>query len=268
MHDQGELPRGVAAAWGLQPRRPKGPVPGLSVERIVAAAVAVADAEGLAAVSMGRVAKEVGASTMALYRYVAAKQDLYLLMHDAAAGPPPEEPASGGWRERLEAWAWGLREVAVRRPWTLRIPVESPPLGPNGVAWMEQGLRRLGGTPLDQGERLAVLTVLDAYVRGQVRVMADIAAAAGRPGASGGEPAEENADRTMMGWYTDMLRRVTDAERFPALTALLRSGELEQPAGAPGEVGPQDDAAADFAHGVGLLLDGVERAVARASAGD
>ncbi|WP_016907878.1 TetR/AcrR family transcriptional regulator C-terminal domain-containing protein [Streptomyces xiaopingdaonensis] len=264
MQDQGELPSGVAAAWGLRPRRPKGPVPGLSVERIVAAAVAVADAEGLAAVSMGRVAKEVGASTMALYRYVAAKQDLYLLMHDAAAGPPPEEPASGGWREKLEAWAWGLREVAVRRPWTLRIPVESPPLGPNGVAWMEQGLRRLGGTPLGQGERLAVLTVLDAYVRGQVRVMADIAAAAGRPGESAGQ----GADSSMMGWYTDMLRRVTDAERFPALTALLRSGELEQPAGTPDEAGPQDDAAADFAHGVGLLLDGVERAVARASAED
>jgi hypothetical protein len=66
------LPASIEAAWGLRERPAKGPKPGLSLDRIVEAAVGVAATEGLAAVSMGRVAKELSVSTMSLYRYVAA----------------------------------------------------------------------------------------------------------------------------------------------------------------------------------------------------
>lgn len=96
----GDLPASLEAAWGLRDRPAKGPKPGLSLERIVAAAVGVAASDGLAAVSMGRVAQELGASTMSLYRYVSAKDELYVLMQEAAVGPrnpcPPWRPARAG----------------------------------------------------------------------------------------------------------------------------------------------------------------------------
>src|SRR5262249_13348359 len=96
--DQQALPASVAAAWGIRDRPHKGPKPGLSLERIVAAAVQVADAEGLAAVSMSRVAAELGTAPMSLYRYVAAKDELLALMFDAAYGPSPTGPGDdAGW---------------------------------------------------------------------------------------------------------------------------------------------------------------------------
>ena len=83
------LPAGVRLLWGLD--KPRGGDPSLrfSLDEVVAAAIEVADTEGLAAVSMARVAQQLGSSTMALYRYVASKDDLLLLMSDAAIGPPP-----------------------------------------------------------------------------------------------------------------------------------------------------------------------------------
>src|ERR1044071_8495408 len=80
------LPSAIESAWGLRERPPKGPRPGMSVPAIVDAAVRVADADGLAAVSMSRVAKELGAATMALYRYVGSKDELLMLMVDTGYG--------------------------------------------------------------------------------------------------------------------------------------------------------------------------------------
>ena len=91
-----DLPDTVAVAWGVRGRPHKGPRPGLSLERIVAAAIRLADAEGLAAVSMSRVATALGTAPMSLYRYVAAKDELLALMVDAAYGPPPSGPLPSG----------------------------------------------------------------------------------------------------------------------------------------------------------------------------
>ena len=82
------LPPGIALAWGRAERPRRGPKPGLSLERIVAAGIHLAVTDGLGSVSMGRVAAELGASTMALYRYVPAKDDLLTLMVDTALGAP------------------------------------------------------------------------------------------------------------------------------------------------------------------------------------
>src|SRR5262249_57886402 len=76
------LPGSIEASWGLRERPTKGPKPGLTIPRLVDAGVGIAREEGLAAVSMARVAKALGASTMALYRYVAAKDELLDLMAD------------------------------------------------------------------------------------------------------------------------------------------------------------------------------------------
>src|SRR4029453_11068455 len=91
MESQGAtgLPASIEATWGVRTRPSKGPRPALSLERIVAAAARVAAADGLQGVSMSRVAADLGVSTMSLYRYVGAKDELLVLMADLAFEPPP-----------------------------------------------------------------------------------------------------------------------------------------------------------------------------------
>ncbi|MEE4493970.1 TetR/AcrR family transcriptional regulator [Streptomyces sp. BE230] len=211
------LPASIEAAWGLRARPVKGPKPGLSLERIVGAAVAVAASEGLGGVSMGRVAKDLGASTMSLYRYVAAKDELYVLMQEAAMGPPPPLPVpegEAGWREALSCWAWAQRRVFHANLWMLRIPVAGPPASPNTVAWWEKGLQALGGAGLDVGEEISVIRLVTGYVRNEALVMGDLGAAV----EARGVPVEE-----VMEGYARTLDRLVDPVRHPALSRLLET---------------------------------------------
>ncbi|MEU0370409.1 TetR/AcrR family transcriptional regulator [Streptomyces sp. NPDC006283] len=234
------LPASIEAAWGLRERPGKGPKPGIGVERIVAAAAAVASSEGLAAVSMGRVAKELGVSTMSLYRYVAAKDELYILMQEAAVGLPPAPPPPGtGWREALEAWAWAQREVFHRNLWMLRIPISGPPATPNSVAWWDRGLAALADTGLDEGEKISVILLVGGFVRNEALLMADLGAAI----AASGESAE-----VVMGRYAETLERFADPERYPALAKLLESRVMHEP----------DSADFEFVFGLERLMDGVQ----------
>jgi AcrR family transcriptional regulator len=237
------LPASIEAAWGLRQRPNKGPKRGLSLERIVEAAMKIAAADGLAAVSMGRVAADLGVSTMALYRYVAAKDELLALMVDATAASPPAAPAPGeGWRAGLARWAWAELAVHRRHPWGLRIPVGGPPATPNQVAWLEQGLRCLRDTGLAEGEKLSVILLLTGYVRNWATLEADLAEAA-MASASGAQVA--------MPGYGHLLARLTDPERFPALHAVIDAGVLDQP----------DDQDAEFVFGLERVLDGVDALV-------
>ncbi|MFP3991604.1 TetR/AcrR family transcriptional regulator [Streptomyces sp. E11-3] len=239
------LPESLALAWGLRERPAKGPKPGLSLDGIVAAAVGIAASEGLAAVSMGRVAKELGVSPMSLYRYVAAKDELYVLMQEAAVGRPPEPPPPGsGWRECVARWVRAQREVAHRNLWMLHIPTPGPPLGPNNVAWMEQGLAALADTGLAEDEKLGVLTLIGGFVRSESLLMADLAAAMRARGVT--------PDETMRR-YVRALGALTDPERFPAVTRLLDSGVMQY----------ADEPDAEFEFGLQTLLDGIEALVTR-----
>jgi AcrR family transcriptional regulator len=246
------LPASIEAAWGLRERPSKGPRPGLRLEQIVEAAMRIAAADGLAAVSMGRVAADLGVSTMALYRYVAAKGELLALMVDAAGQPAPAAPAPGeGWRVGLSRWARAELAMYRRHPWVLRIPIGGPPVTPNQVLWLERGLACLRDTGLAEGEKLSVILLLTGFVRNWATLAADLTEAA----ASGaGTPA------TMSG-YGRLLARVTDPERFPALHAVIESGVLD---------GPDDPDGFDteFVFGLERVLDGVEALVrARSPAG-
>ncbi|MFD3531837.1 TetR/AcrR family transcriptional regulator [Streptomyces sp. NPDC058664] len=233
------LPPSIEAAWGLRERPSKGPKPGLTLDRIVDAAVALASAEGLGAVSMGRVAKELGVSTMSLYRYVSAKSELYVLMQEAATGTPPALfPPGADWREALESWAWALREVYHRNLWMLRMPVSGPPATPNLVAWWEKALVALGGTGLDAGAKVSVAMLLGGFVRNDALVMADLAAVI----AAGGASPEEVLSR-----YGRTLRRLADPERYPEVARLLDSGVMDV----------ADEPEAEFRFGLARLLDGV-----------
>jgi AcrR family transcriptional regulator len=239
-----ELPASLAAAWGVRGRPAKGPRPGLSLERIVAAAMHVADTEGLAAVSMGRVAAELGAAPMSLYRYVAAKDDLLALMVDAAYGPPPTGPASSGpagdagWRAGLSRWAWAMRAATQQHPWVLRIPIRGLPSMPNEVAWFEEGLRSLQDTGLEENQKASAILLVSGYVRNAAMIDADVGAAIR---ASGKTPDE------WMSWYARTVTQLADPQRFPALTKFIAAGVFDR-------ADPPDD---EFAFGLDRVLDGL-----------
>jgi AcrR family transcriptional regulator len=227
-----KLPASIAAAWGRAPARGRGPKPGLSLARIVEAAVRVAATEGLAAVSMSRVAAELGSSPMSLYRYVNAKDELLALMFDAALGPPPAPPAQPDWRAGLERWAWAYHDVLRRHPWIVRLPIGAPPVTPNLTAWLEDGLRSLAATPLAEEDKLSVMLLLSGFVRSEATLVADMTAAA--------QP------EIMVPWG-QLLGELTDEDRFPALRAALASGAFDQ----------DDDPDEEFVFGLERILDGI-----------
>jgi AcrR family transcriptional regulator len=240
----------IETAWGLRGQPRKGPRPGLSQSKIVEAAVRVADREGLDAVSMAKVAAELGTAPMSLYRHVASKEELVELMVDAAWGPPPDPPPSGTWRERLAAWAWGTRAAMYRHPWALRVPISGLPAYPNSVAWFEQGLAALEGTALPEARKASVLLLMGGYVRNEATTNTQIAAAVGDHAAAKGL-AFKDAGNDWMRLYRDIIAKVTDPIRFPATTRLLQSGVFDV------ADGPDDE----FIFGLERLLDGVERLV-------
>jgi AcrR family transcriptional regulator len=207
----------------------------LTLARIVEAAVGVADAEGLAAVSMSRVAKELHTGAMSLYRYVDSKDELLALMVDAALGEVP--PTAGGdWRERLERWARATAQALREHPWAVNAPIAGPPLAPHAVAWFEDALAALENTGLTEAEKPSVVLMISGYVTNHVTVMAQVG-----QGFLGGSP-----DAAMRG-YADTLRRLADRERFPALNAVLDAGVFDR-------ADPPDQ---EFAFGLERILDGV-----------
>jgi AcrR family transcriptional regulator len=238
--DDIQLPGSIEAVWGLRERPRKGPKPGLTLERIVEAAVAVAAADGLAAVSMSRVAADLGTSAMSLYRYVAAKDELLALMVDSVLELVPGEPEES-WRAGLSRWAWTYVELLRRHQWALRIPINGPPILPNQVRFLEDGLRALGATGLSDAEKLSVILLISGFVRNAATLEADIAAAQAASGST----------EDVMPAYARILTRLTDAERFPALHQAIASGAFDD----------EDDIGAEFVFGLERVLDGVEALV-------
>jgi AcrR family transcriptional regulator len=137
----------------------------LSREKIAAAALAIADAEGFSSVSMRRIAQEMGVGTMSLYYYVKTKADLIAVMDDALMGEvlAPSVPAS--WREALIVIATRTRDVFLRHPWALSSMLSAPP-GVNAMRHMEQCLQALAATTMTTREKLALLAIIDDFVFG------------------------------------------------------------------------------------------------------
>ena len=234
------VPDSIAAAWGVRERPHKGPKPALSLARIVDAAVRIADTEGLDAVSMGRVAAELGAAPMSLYRHVSAKEGLLRLMVDAAWGDSPGPLAPGeSWRAGLSRWAWAMRASVRRHPWAVRIPISGLPVMPREIAWFEDALACMGGTGLTEARKASVIMLLSGYVRNLAMTEADIAAAVRASGLRMDE---------WMASYPRMLRQLTDPRRFPALAAFIEAGVFDT-ADSP------DD---EFIFGLDRILDGIE----------
>jgi len=137
----------------------------LNLEKIAAAALAIADAEGFASVSMRRIAQEMGVGTMSLYYYVKTKADLVAAMDDALMGEVLAPSLPGNWREALTVIAIRTRDVFLRHPWALSSMLSAPP-GVNAMRHMEQCLQALTGTTMTTREKLALLAIIDDFVFG------------------------------------------------------------------------------------------------------
>ncbi len=245
MQDDGDvgIPASFQAEWGRRVRPTKGPRPGLSLERVVDAAVQLAAFDSLDAVSMSRVASDLGASTMSLYRYVASKDELLELMIDAVYAPvlKPADPAAG-WRAQLSSWAWDNLGVLRKNRWVLRIPVRGYPMTPNQIGVLESGLSALSDTGLAESEKLSVITLLTSLVR--IHVTLDGAV---NEGFSESGMTELQGTST----YGRILAQLAPASSFPALHAVIAAGVFDK----------QDHPDFGFEFVLERVLDGIEALV-------
>ncbi|AKU94620.1 Transcriptional regulator, TetR family [Labilithrix luteola] len=219
----------VALLWRDDERRRRGPKPGLDVERIARAAIAIADAEGLAAVSMQRIASEFDFTTMSLYRYVPGKAELLELMIDVAMGKAPNVREAGpGWRPRLERWAREISALYHAHPWALDVTNRLRVLGPNEFDWMNAGVEALADTGLTGPEIFDALLVLS----GHVRIIARYAE----------EPSpEELRDPSLVtrdDWEAGVERMLlAHGDRYPALADIVKQGAFRNDTGDGWEFG-------------------------------
>jgi AcrR family transcriptional regulator len=232
--------------WNGQDDSKPGPKRGADLPTIAAAGVRIADAEGLSAVSMRRLAGEVGFTTMALYRYVQSKLEVLALLMDHAYGDPPDGVEQGDWRAGLAAWAAANRDAIVAHPWILEIRVTEPPLTPAQIGWLEAGLRTMAGLPLSEQEKLSSILLVDVYVRGQAQLSIGMT--------SSGSETQRATEQ-----YSHRLRALAAPDRFPHLHAAVLSGALDDD--------DEDFAVDEFTFGLDSVLDGIaariDRRVAR-----
>lgn len=223
-----DLTGSLELLWGDRPGPRRGPKPALTHDLIARTGIAIADAEGLTAVSMQRVAADLGFTKMSLYRYVPGKAELVALMADLAMGTPPADLGGGDRFARLRAWALGLLPGFVRHPWVLEATTGPRVIGPNELAWMESALAVLDGAGLGGAERMDVLAVLAGHVRNIAQQ------AATTPDGDAG---------TQFGAIVAEVVRER-GDRYPAVTAALAEA-----------AGGGEDEALGF--GLDLILDGL-----------
>ncbi|MFF0431634.1 TetR/AcrR family transcriptional regulator [Streptomyces sp. NPDC004327] len=216
-----------------RPEPPNRPVP-LDRERIVAAAVALADEGGLEAVSVRKVAARLNAGPMRLYGYISTKQELFDLMVDEVQGEilPREQP--GDWREALLVLAHRTRQAALRHEWLADLLGSRPALGPNGLALTEATLAALDGLADIDTVMRAVETV-SAYSAGAIRR----------------EIANLRAERA-----TGLSKREWQRASGPHVTRMLATGRFPALAKAVHDA-TDVDAETSFATGLDWILDTV-----------
>ncbi|MDQ1293502.1 MAG: hypothetical protein QG608_1383 [Actinomycetota bacterium] len=248
-----ELPEGLRRLWSPEGSARQGqPRPGLTLSRIVEAAVGMADEQGLGSVSMSRLARSLGYTTMSLYRYVSTKDELLLLMHDSAWRVPtvlddfPEQ-----WRPALVLWCREQRTILHRHPWLERIRITERVGTPSQLTWMDRGLRALGGVPLTEYEKGQVLLLLNGFLFWQARLAADLQESL--------REEERPPEEAIMG-VADMIKTLVTADRFPALLRAVEGGLFALP---QDWQDPQAGADADFLFGLDRILDGVQDLIDR-----
>lgn len=224
----------IQLLWGLREGPTRGPKPVLSLERIAQAAVDIADAEGIAAVSMQRVAADLDFTKMSLYRYVTGKDELVAAMIDLAVGEPPtlEDLPGTSWRPRIEAWVRLLATTWEAHPWLPWVTMGDRVMGPNETGWTELSAAVLAQTGLTVPERMSLARMLGGHVRATMSVST-----------AGTQPWVNRHQAALLREHAD---------RYPTLRSML-----------DGDAAPPPDYGRDF--GLRLILDGVERLIAERS---
>lgn len=235
----------VAMAWGLAAAPQRGPRRELSHERIVEAAIEVADAEGLAAVTMQRVARAFDFTTMALYRYVSSKDDLQRLMLDGIAAGQVWAVDDEDWRAGLEQWTRIMVGIYRSHPWSLDIPlVRETMLMPGQVRAVDAGMRAMRSLPASADDKLAVLMLLAVNARGFASLDREL---------TGPEADDALATRRL-------LQEIVADGRFPDARAVIESGVYFGHEVPEGEDGEEAEDVGDVAVALSLLMPGIERA--------
>lgn len=234
-----ELRRRSQLLWEDRPTGSRGPKAAVSPDDVVQAAIDIADADGLAAVTMSAVASHLGFTTMALYRYFPNKEMLLDAVIDAGTGRPPTfvEPRAD-WRSEATTWAHAKRASLCARPWLAELPFVAAPHGPNWLLWLEAITNILSRTGLSAPDIGGALSIIDGYTRGA----SDTAVSLARAKRRGVSDAEWAA-----GVGADLGRAIGDP-RFPAFAAVIT---------APSDGEPRSLEEA-FDWGLQRVLDGIE----------
>ncbi|MFE5709958.1 TetR/AcrR family transcriptional regulator [Streptomyces sp. NPDC056501] len=229
--------------WGTGDRPSRGPKPGLTLDRIVTTAVGIADAEGLDAVSMRRVASELGVGTMSLYRYVPGKTELLDLMLDRVQGESLDDAptAPTHWRDTVTALARTTLALYRAHPWLLKVNEARSVLGPSALRGLElclSGLKGPHGMGLSDPETISVIITVQGFAAGIARMELQAVEAAKETGVDDEEF-----------WRTQR----------PYLERAMASGEYPLMAALAADTFSHDTD--HFAFGLARLLDGFEALV-------
>ncbi|MFC9326074.1 TetR/AcrR family transcriptional regulator [Kitasatospora sp. NPDC057015] len=207
----------------------------LTPQRIATVAVGIADAEGLDAVTMRRLATELGVAPMAAYRYVASKDELIDLMVDSVYGELAPPDPGAGWREAMRGLALDSRALLLAHPWITRTAV--PALTPNQLAVPERALATLAGLGLDADAMMTVFRTVTAYVNGAVEAEITLLRLMQERGWSSGDAARTGL-APQMTW-------LMDTGRYPVFRAYTL------------EATRKDDPQWQFESGLDCVLDGI-----------
>ncbi|RKS08735.1 TetR family transcriptional regulator [Nocardiopsis sp. Huas11] len=256
---QSDVRRSMALLWRSsqesRERTAPGPKPELSVDLVVDTAIAVADEQGMGALSMKAVGERLGRTAMSLYTYVASKNELVELMYDQAFGEladAAEQTEALPWREATTAWAQRLWNFYLRHPWTLEVSQARPVLGPNEYRIFESMAAVLERAGLAPDQIRSTFGSLFTMVRGFVQTAAESRQA---PIVTG-QPEDE--------WWHGRAGQLEEVvpdfgERFPVLSRMAESGAFSN----ENESEPylEQEAWETFRFGLEALLDGVEKRI-------
>ena len=232
----------VDLLWNPRPPATRGPRQRLTLERVVSAAVAVADRDGVTELSMRRVAQELGVGTMSLYTYVPGRDELFELMIDRAWGLRELPDRGRPWRAQVEFHAHQAWRMYQEHPWLIASNLWRMPLGPHVLDVQEDLYRALLLTALDERTVAQIAGLVEAQVFGAARSAVTDTSVSARTGVSADDYWESRA-----GFWTTYY----SPERYPSMTRIWTAGGFDDEY--PGT---------SWQLGLQLLLDGVERLAA------
>lgn len=221
-------PHYASIAWSMERTNTKN-TKGLSVQKILQAALSIADQKGAAAVTIRTVAQQTGFSTMAIYRHVESRDELMLLLIETALGEALYiEPTT--WQNDIRTWADNLSARYGQHPWVLDLPLIGIPSMPNHISWVEQILRILAPTNLPLQTRLDAALLVDNHVR-QFATISAI------------QKKQKNSTDNIQ-WLQDLA-----ADKAPTLMLALQQGAMQS------KKGP------NFSVGLNIIIQGIAASI-------